>query len=136
MSLDFLILSSLSSSSSSSSGSLSSSSRSRSKATRPNQFQAQGDTFVDLVKETPYKTILKVKTEYELSLVKSQLHWLLLVRMRDSDEAYISIEITTSNMTDLKPIMYIYGDKGSNNSEGNSSCKVRNETHRCVQDCW
>ena len=86
----------------------SSSSSSSSNGKQPNHFLAQGDNFVDLVKETPYKTLLKVKTEYELNLVKSQLHWLLLVRMKDSDEAYISLEITTSNMTDLLQTMRIY----------------------------
>ena len=102
MSLDFFT----SINSSSSTSSLSSSSSSNAK--QPNHFLAQGDNFVDLVKETPYKTLLKVKAEYELNLVKSQLHWLLLVRMRDSDEVYISLEITTSNMSDLLQTMRIY----------------------------
>ena len=84
------------------------SSSSSSNAKQPNHTQAQGNDFVDLVKETPYRTLLKVETEYELNLVKSQLHWLLLVRMKDSDEAYISLEITTSNTTDLLQTMRIY----------------------------
>ena len=88
--------------------SFSSSASSSSNTKLPNQSVAKGDCFVDLVKETPYKGFLRVSTEYELSLVKSQLHWLLLVHMKGSDEVYISIEVTTSDMSDMLHTMRIF----------------------------
>ncbi len=64
-----------------------------------------GRPFKEMVKKTAYGNLVRVHSNYEVSLVHRQLHWLLMVKMMDSDEPYISMEIVTSNMFDIIPVM-------------------------------
>ena len=62
-----------------------------------------GSTFTCMLKEHQcYGEWLDVETEYELKLDKSTLHWKLLVKKEGSQTLpYFSLEITTSNMTNI-----------------------------------
>ena len=72
----------------------------------------QGEAFSDLVKNTPYGSMLRVELDYEIRLVHNQLHWLLLFKVKDSD-ACISMEVTTSTMTDIVHTVCIFMDEES-----------------------
>lgn len=67
-----------------------------------------GLPFEEMVKRTHYAPVVRVSTRYEIKLVHGttgQLHWRLLVKMKDSDMPFITFEITTSNMYDIIPAM-------------------------------
>ena len=92
------------------SGSNSSSSSSNNQRTIVNILE--GETFADLVKNTPYGGTLRIELNYEIRLVHKQLHWMLLINAEDSD-VYISIEVTTSDMSTLVPLVRIFQDEES-----------------------
>ena len=92
------------------SGSSSSSSSSNNQRTLVNVLE--GETFADLVKNTPYGGTLRIELNYEIRLAHKQLHWMLLINAEDSD-AYISIEVTTSDMSTLVPLVHIFQDEES-----------------------
>jgi hypothetical protein len=55
---------------------------------------------------TGYVNMMNATAHYEVLLVHgtrnpSKLHWLLLVKMKESDLPHITFEVTTKNMTDL-----------------------------------
>ena len=64
-----------------------------------------GRPFVEMIKEHgSYKLLSRSPTHYEVKLVHgttSNLHWYVLVKIKDSDLPYITFEITTSNMKNL-----------------------------------
>ena len=59
--------------------------------------------FVEMIREHPlYGRLMKVKCVYEIKLVHLESpHWYLLVRTKDSMLSYISLEIRTTDMSDL-----------------------------------
>ncbi len=68
--------------------------------------QCTGEPFVDMVKETkPYGRLLRVRTTYEIYIHNARYHWLLLVRMKDSELPFITLEVTSPNMKDLTTVM-------------------------------
>ena len=62
-----------------------------------------------MLQENPkYKYVSGVVTGFDLRLVHSTrgpLHWYILIQMVGSDLPFLTIEITTSNLTDLIPTM-------------------------------
>ena len=64
-----------------------------------------GSPFVEMVEKTDYKPTYGVVVNYEIFVVRKQLHWLLLVRMASSKLSFVTIEITTINFHDCIPTM-------------------------------
>lgn len=60
---------------------------------------------MEMVEKTDYKTTNGVVVDYEIFVVRKQLHWLLLLRMESSELAFVTIEITTMNLHDCIPTM-------------------------------
>jgi len=58
-----------------------------------------------MVEKTDYKSTRNVVVDYDIFVVRKQLHWLLLVRMIDSELSFLTIEITTTNLHDCIPTM-------------------------------
>ena len=60
-----------------------------------------------MVKEhDKYGLLFRVPTQYKIKLMHGQrrnLHWFLLVKVKESDLPYLTLEITTSNLSDLLP---------------------------------
>jgi hypothetical protein len=55
-----------------------------------------------------YKHVSDVLTKFDIRLVHSTtgpFHWFILIQMLGSDLPFLTIEITTSNLTDLIPVM-------------------------------
>ena len=59
--------------------------------------------FVEMIQEHPlYGHLMKVKSVYEVKLVHLESpHWYLLVKTKDSTMPYISLEIRTTDLSDL-----------------------------------
>ena len=59
--------------------------------------------FVEMIREHPlYGLLIKVKGVYEVKLVHFESpHWYLLVRTKDSTLPYISLEVRTTDLSDL-----------------------------------
>ena len=68
-----------------------------------------GLRFTQMLQENlKYKHVAGVPTQYDVRLVHSTrgpLHWFVLVQMLGSTLPFLTIEITTSNLTDLIPTM-------------------------------
>ena len=68
-----------------------------------------GQSFTQMLQENPrYTHVSGVPAQYDVRLVHSTrgpLHWYILVQMLGSTLPFLTIEITTSNMTDLIPTM-------------------------------
>ena len=68
-----------------------------------------GQKFTQMLKENPkYQHVSGVPAQYDVRLVHSTrgpLHWYILVQMLGSTLPFLTIEITTSNLTDLIPTM-------------------------------
>ena len=64
-----------------------------------------GKPFVEMIQDHPqYGPWINVKTTYEVRLVHLESHhWYLLVRTKDSTLSYISLEIRTTDLSDLVP---------------------------------
>lgn len=58
-----------------------------------------------MVENTDYKPTRNVEVNYEVFVVRKQLHWLLLFRMESSELSFITIEMTTTNLHDCVPTM-------------------------------
>ena len=58
-----------------------------------------------MVELTDYRTVCKVMAIYDVYVITKQLHWLVLVRMQDSDLPYLTFEVTTINYRDCIPTM-------------------------------
>ncbi len=71
---------------------------------------AQGKCFADLVKNTPYGSLLKKEFDYKIRLMKTHWHWYLLLKIGGTEHT-ISMEITTSTFTDLVPTITIFEDE-------------------------
>lgn len=59
---------------------------------------------MELIKESAYKYVSKVTGSFEIYINRRGYHWRLLARLRGSELPYITLEITTEDMTDLIPI--------------------------------
>ena len=59
-----------------------------------------GCPFVEMIQEhTNYGFLLRLSTHYEIKLVHgttTNLHWYVLVKMKDSDLPHITFEVTTN----------------------------------------
>lgn len=70
---------------------------------------SHGRRFVEMVKEhDKYGPLIRVPTRYKIKLMHGQrrnLHWFLLVKVKESDLPYLTLEITTSNLCDLIPVI-------------------------------
>lgn len=66
-----------------------------------------GESFMDMVQDSPYKKLLRVPAVYDVYIDRSQWHWFLLVKMKDSDLPFVSFEVTTPNLTDLEAVMKV-----------------------------
>ena len=70
-----------------------------------------GLRFTQMLQENvKYKHVTSVPTQYDVHLVHSTrgpLHWYVLIQMVDSTLPFLTIEITTSNLTNLIPTMRI-----------------------------
>lgn len=69
-----------------------------------------GQSFTQMLQQNPkYKYVSNVVTDFDVRLVHSTrrgpLHWYVLVHMVGSDLPFLTIEITTFNLTDLIPTM-------------------------------
>ena len=66
---------------------------------------AYGRPFVEMIQEHHhYGPWINVKTTYEVKLVhRESPHWYLLVKTKDSTLPYISLEIRTTNLSDVVP---------------------------------
>lgn len=84
----------------------------------------QGESFCDLVKNTPYGGTVNINLDYEVRLVHKQLHWLLLLKAKESDIS-ISMEITTSTMTDLVEMVSIFEGDSIPNSTSIATLKMK-----------
>lgn len=65
-----------------------------------------GRPFVEMIgNHATYRPFVNVETEYEVRLVHGlpYLHWYVLVRMKTSTSPYLTLEITTLDMTDIIP---------------------------------
>ena len=66
-----------------------------------------GKPFVEMVrKNDKYGPLFRVPTQYKLKLMHGQrrnLHWFLLLKVKKSDLPYLTLEITTSDLSDLLP---------------------------------
>lgn len=66
---------------------------------------SSGRPFVEMIQgHGSYKLLLRSPSHYEIKLVHgttTNLHWYVLVKMKDSDLPYITFEITTKNMKNL-----------------------------------
>ena len=60
---------------------------------------------MEMVEKTDYKAMCNVIVDYDIYVVRKQLHWLLLVRMKSSELSFITLEITTTNLKDCIPTM-------------------------------
>ncbi len=90
--------------SSGSSNSLSSLSSST-KPQEPEFLILSGSSFSGMVGKTDYKSTRNVIVDYDVLFVRKQLHWLLLMRMVDSELSFVTIGITTTNLQDCVPTM-------------------------------
>ena len=66
----------------------------------------QGSAFETMLSENViYKNVFQVVSAYEVIIVYGKgfpdLHWFLLFKLKDSNCSYITLEITTNDMTDL-----------------------------------
>ena len=67
-----------------------------------------GEAFVKMIANTPYVDVLNVPSTYEVYIIKrTQLHRLLIVKMKDSDYPLITFEVNTPNMTNLTTVLRI-----------------------------
>lgn len=70
--------------------------------------QDHGKPFIEMLKENEkYGLVFKSPVRYKVKLIHGtlrNLHWFLLVKMKKSKLPYVTIEITTSNWSDLIPI--------------------------------
>lgn len=66
---------------------------------------AYGKPFVEMVQEHhQYGPWINVKTTYEIKLVhRESRHWYFLVKTKDTTLPYISLEIRTTNLSDIVP---------------------------------
>jgi hypothetical protein len=67
-----------------------------------------GLSFTQMFQKTKYNPVSDVLTDFDVRLVHSTrgpLHWYILVQMVDSTLPFLTIEITTSNLTNLIPTM-------------------------------
>ena len=68
---------------------------------------SHGRPFSKMVAENKkYGPLFRVPTQYKVKLMHGQrrnLHWFLLVKVKDSDLPYLTLEITTSDLSDLLP---------------------------------
>ena len=64
-----------------------------------------GSPYVMMVELTDYRTVRNVTTSYDVYVITKQLHWLVLVRMTDSDLPFLTFEVTTVNFRDSIPTM-------------------------------
>ena len=83
------------------------SSESSSPSSGGQQSQDYGRPFVQMVKEnSKYGPMFRVTTQYKVKLshgTRRNVHWFLMVKVKESDLPYLTIEITTTNLTDLIP---------------------------------
>ena len=72
---------------------------------QPANAFACGRSFVEMTQEHhQYGLLINVRTTYEVKLVhRESAHWYFLVRTKDSTLPYISIEIRTTDLSDLVP---------------------------------
>ena len=81
-----------------------------------------GKKFVEMIKNhQQYRGLIRVKTTYEVKLVHREgRHWYLLVKPKDSELPYVSLEVRTTDLYDLVqytcdidfPKMDVYSDVG------------------------
>ena len=63
---------------------------------------------MEMVEKTDYKATRNVIVDYDIYVVRKQLHWLLLVRMKSSEFSFITDEITTYTFADTYAKSYLY----------------------------
>lgn len=76
--------------------------------------------FVQQVQTNPvYGSLVHAVSEYEVRLVhgKEQLHWFLLVKMFRSKLSYLTLEISTTDLCDLIPILRSVSSENNENSK-------------------
>lgn len=109
LSSSYSLQSSTSASGTSIGSSLGSSSVSRSSSSGSSGYMKSGKPFKMMVEDImEFKQFIKVETKFIISLSRCHYHWFLLVKMKDSEFPYLTIEITTSNMSDLVPAVRLY----------------------------
>jgi hypothetical protein len=64
--------------------------------------------FSDMIANSPYTAIKRVQLEYEVFIDNNKLHWLLLIKAKDTEFPYFSLEITTSDFSNIIRNMVLY----------------------------
>lgn len=91
--------------------------------------------FVQQVQTNPiYGSLVHAVSEYEVRLVhgKKQLHWFLLVKMFRSKLPYLTLEISTTDLCDLIPIVRCVSSDHENKENSKSQDLV--EDPMCITD--
>ena len=71
-----------------------------------NDSMQSGRPFFEMISDHAiYKSFIDVQSDYEVRLVHGvpYLHWYVLVKMKDSKSPFLTLEITTLDMTDIIP---------------------------------
>ncbi len=77
-------------------------------------FSKYGKSFVEMVNGSEYKPVIHTPSSYEVRIVKPpSAHWLILVKMKDSEFPYLTFEITTSNGSDILHTTRAVSDESS-----------------------
>lgn len=93
----------------------SSSSIRRSSTSSSNKDTQEDEEFSVMLANSDYYAFKNSKVVYEVYLQHKKLHWFLLLKMKDSELRYLTLEATTPNLSDLTRVMFMldssYGEK-------------------------
>lgn len=95
----------VSSSSSHISSSSSSSGRANGRSCNPSE---DDKSFSEMINVTCYEPLKKVKGKYEIFIDCNKLHWLLLIKMKDSKLHFFSLEVSTPDLSSFRHEMFLF----------------------------